>query len=188
MDEKGNDAADMRGVIRDTIAEFVKAEHARSEPAYKTELLDERKRREQLERRLNELEEENRRNRQAAEEAERNAAIRTELQRLGVVKLDLAFKAVKDDVARGEDGRLFARGEQGEVSLKEHMARFVGENPELLPARIPGGSGASGAHASAAAESAAADLDKIRPGMSGEEAERIRKEITRIASQTLRRL
>ena len=57
---------------------------------------EERKRREQLERRLNELVEENKRSRQMAEEAERSAAIRAELQRLGVAKVDLAFKAVQD--------------------------------------------------------------------------------------------
>jgi hypothetical protein len=36
------------------------------------------------------------------------------------------------------------------------------------------------------ASSGAVDLDKIRPGMSAEDAERIRQEIVRIASQTLR--
>jgi hypothetical protein len=30
------------------------------------------------------------------------------------------------------------------------------------------------------------DLDKIKPGMSGEEAERVRQEIARVAMQTLR--
>ena len=33
-----------------------------------------------------------------AEEAERNAAIRSELQKLGVAKVDLAYRAVRDDV------------------------------------------------------------------------------------------
>ena len=32
-----------------------------------------------------------------------------------MVKVDVAFKAVKDDVFRAEDGRLLAKGEQGEV-------------------------------------------------------------------------
>jgi len=73
-------------------------------------LEDERKRREQLERRLNELVAENKHNRKLAEEAERGSTIRAELQRLGVVKIDLAFKAVKDDIARTEDGRLVALG------------------------------------------------------------------------------
>jgi hypothetical protein len=176
---------DTRSLIRETIEEFIRKEQARSEPAYKVELLDERKRREQLERRVNELVEENRRSRLAAEEAERGAAVRTELQRLGVAKIELAFKAVKDDIHRSEDGRLVAKNGQGELTLKDYLSQFVTENPELLPARIPGGSGAPAAKGPAVL-SGTADLDKIRPGMSSEEAARVREEIVRIASQTLK--
>ena len=176
----------VRTIVRETIEEFVKKEQSKTEPAYKVELVEERKRREQLERRLNELVEENKRSRQLAEESERASTIRTELQRVGVAKVDLAFKAIKDDIYRTEDGRLLARGEQGDVSLKEHVARFLGENPELLPARIAGGSGAVAAHKPHAMSSGTPDLDKIRPGMSAEEAERVRQEIVRIASQALR--
>ena len=50
------------------------------------ELAEERRRRESLEKRV--------------EEAERGSAIRAELQKLGVAKLDLAYKAVKDEVPR----------------------------------------------------------------------------------------
>ncbi len=102
---------------------------------------EERKRREQLERRLNELVAENKRSRQMAEEAERSSAVRAELQRLGVAKIDLAFKAVQDGIVRTEDGRLVARSEGGEMPLKEYLAAFVNENPEFLPARIAGGTG-----------------------------------------------
>jgi hypothetical protein len=176
----------VRTIVRETIEEFVKKEQSKTEPAYKVELVEERKRREQLERRLNELVEENKRSRQLAEESERASTIRTELQRVGVAKVELAFKAIKDDIYRTEDGRLLARGEQGDVSLKEHVARFLGENPELLPARIAGGSGAVPAHKPHTGSSGAPDLDKIRPGMSAEEADRVRQEIVRIASQALR--
>ncbi len=175
---------DVRTIVRETIEEFVKKEQAKSEPAYKAELLDERKRREQLERRLNELVEENKRSRQLAEEADRNSTIRAELQRMGVAKVDLAFKAIKDDVYRADDGRLLAKGDQGDVSLKEYLSHFLNENPEFLPARMTGGSGVvPGPKAPA---NGGADLDKIRPGMSAEEAERARQEIVRIASQALR--
>ncbi|MCX6622017.1 MAG: hypothetical protein NTY38_13300, partial [Acidobacteria bacterium] len=58
-------------------------------------------------------------------------------------------------------------------------------NPELLPARIAGGSGAQAASRSAGAQSAV-DLDKIRPGMSSDEMERVRQEIARVASQVIR--
>ena len=125
----GGSETDVRAIIRGAIEEFLKAEQVKAEPAYKAELLDVRRRREQLERQVNDLVEENRRSRQAAEEAERNGVIRTELQKLGVAKLDLAFRAVKDDVQRAEDGRLVARGDEGEVPLRDYLTRFVGENP-----------------------------------------------------------
>ncbi len=183
MEEKQQGEDGIRSIVRETIEEFVRNEHSNSEPAYKAELLEERKRRETLEKRLNELVEENRRSRQVAEEAERSATIRAELQRIGVSKVDLAFKAIKDDVHRAEDGRLIARADQGDVSLKEYLAQFVSENPEFLPARIPGGSGVTPAP-KAAQTGSGADLDKIRPGMSAEEAERVRQEILRIAGSS----
>ena len=133
----------------------------------------------------NDLVAENQRSRKMAEEAERSAAIRSELQRLGVAKVDIAFKAVKEDIFRAEDGRLLARGEGGEVSVKEYLSHFLNENPEFLPARIQGGSGVTTAHR-AAPPAAVSDLDKIRPGMSPEEAEQIRQDIVRITSRSLR--
>lgn len=160
-------------------------EQSKAEPAYKAELLEERKRREQLEFRVNELVEENRRTRQAAEEMERSSAIRSELQKLGVSKIDLAFRAVKDDIQRSDDGRLTARTESGEMGYREFLSSFVNENPELMPARITGGSGAASGHKQPAAASSI-DLDKIKPGMSAEDLDRVRQEIARIASQTLR--
>ncbi len=172
-------------IVKRTIEEFVKKEQARSEPAYKAELVEERKRREELERRVNQRVEENRRSRAQAEEAERSAAIRAELQRLGVAKVDVAYRAVKDDIVRAEDGRLVARGEKGEVGLKEYLSRFLGDNPEFLPARIPGGSGATGGERAPAADGGV-DLDKIRPGMAADEAERMRKEIARVAGEALK--
>jgi hypothetical protein len=181
----GGGETDVRAIIRGAIEEFLKAEQVKAEPAYKAELLDERRRREQLERQVNDLVEENRRSRQTAEDAERNATIRTELQKLGVAKLDLAFRAVKDDVQRAEDGRLVARGEEGDVPLRDYLTRFVGENPELLPARMSGGSG-MGSTPKTAPAGGVMDLDRIRPGMSAEELERVRLEISRVANQTLR--
>ena len=126
------------------------------------ELAEERRRREGLEKRV--------------EEAERGSAIRAELQKLGVAKLELAYKAVKDEVPR----------EAGE--MKAFLEKFVGENPELLPARMAGGSGASsGARGSGSGgTSGVVDIDRIRPGMSAEEMDRVRQEIARVASQTLR--
>lgn len=124
------------------------------------ELAEEKQKREALEVRLKEIAEE--------------SAIRAELQRLGVAKVDLAYKAVRGDLAN-----------RGPEEIKEYLARFVAENPELLPPRLSGGSGAAPGPRSAAGATSV-DLDKIRPGMSGEELERIRQEIARVASLTLR--
>lgn len=177
--------ADVKAIVRGAIEEYLHVQQTKSEPAHKAELLEERKRREQLERRVNELVDENRKSRLMAEEVERGAAIRSELLRLGVVKVDLAFKAVRDDINRAEDGRLTARTDMGEVPVKDYLARFVADNPELLPGRILGGSGANSGHAEPVSATAM-DLDKIRPGMSAEELDKVRKEIARIAKQTIR--
>jgi len=177
---------DVQAIVKQAIQEFLQEQQAKSEPAYKTELVEERKRREQLERRLSEVEEESKRSRLAAEHAERSAAIRAELQRLGVAKVDLAYRAVHDGVFRTEDGRLLARSEEGEVPLKEYLSNFVSENPEFLPARISGGSGITAAHKAPRESTEAVDIEGIRPGMSSEQMERARKEILRVASQNLR--
>jgi hypothetical protein len=179
---------DVQGIVKQAIQEFLQEQQTKSEPAYKTELVEERRRREQLERRLSEVEEEGKRSRQAVEQAERGSAIRAELQRLGVAKVDLAFKAVQDGVFRSEDGRLLAHGDNGELPLKEYLTQFVSENPEFLPARIPGGSGITAVHKAPREGVDSVDLDGIRPGMSAEQMERVRKEILRVASQNLRGL
>ena len=104
----------------------------------------------------------------AKEEAERSSSIRAELQRLGVSKIDLAYKAVRDDV------KSMAPGDQ---EMREYLSRFVAENPELLPARMTGGSGATSGQRGTAP--AAVEIEKIRPGMSAEELDRVRQEIAR---------
>lgn len=180
-----NNASDMQSIVRQVVEEFANREQAKKEPAYKLELEEERRRREQLERRVNELVEENTRSRKAAEEVERSSTIRTELQRLGVAKVDLAFKTVRDEIVRTDDGRLVAQGEQGEMGIREYLASFVAENPEFLPARISGGSGLTPGQ-KVQGPGGSVDLEKIRPGMSREEMERVRQEIVRVASQTLK--
>ncbi len=187
MEEQKQDKTELRSIVRGVIEEFVQAEQAKAEPAYKAELLDERKRREDLERRVNELVHENQRSRQVAEEAERGSSIRSELQRLGVAKVDLAYRVVKDDIQRDAEGRLVAKSPQGEVPVRDYLAQFVQENPELLPARITGGSGI-GSGPKMTPNVGGLDLDKIRPGMSPEELEKARQEISRVANQALRGL
>lgn len=176
------ETGDIRSIMQAVIQEFVKAEQSKADPAHKAELLEERRRRESLEQRVNELVAENERSRAKAEEAERCAAVRTELQRLGVAKIELAYKAVKDEIHRGDDGRLMAADGS---DARDYLARFVSENPELLPARLGGGSGAVvGQRPSTSG--GAVEMESIRPGMSPEERERVRLEIARVASQTLR--
>lgn len=175
---------DIREIVRQAVEEFVNSEQRKAEPAYRTELQDERKRRESLESRVNQLVEENRKARAAAEEADRSSQIRSELQRLGVAKVDLAYKAVRDDIIRAEDGQLQSKGPERRP-MQEYLAGFVQQNPEFLPARIAGGSGAhSGIRNADTAP--AIELDKIRPDMSKEDLDRVRKEISRLASQALR--
>jgi len=176
---------DIQAIVRQAVSEFVSNEHAKSEPAHKVELQEERKRREQLERRVNELVEENKRSRKMAEEAERNSAVRAELQRLGVAKIDLAYRAVQDGIVRNNDGRFVVRSDNGELGMKDYLTAFVKENPEFLPARIAGGTGMT-ATQKAPAGGSDLTIEKIRPGMNPEEMQRIREEIVRVASQTLR--
>jgi hypothetical protein len=179
---------DVQAIVQQAIHEYMRQDNAKREPAYKTELHEERRRREQLEKRMNELVEENKRSRAVAEEAQRSATIRAELQKLGVAKVDLAFKAVQDGIVRTEDGRLVARGENGETPVTEYLAGFVHENPEFLPARIAGGTGMTGAQRTTPQSTAGGgiDIDRIGPSMSKEELERVRQEILRVASQSLR--
>jgi hypothetical protein len=184
----GEKPEDLRIVIREVIEDFFKTEREQTGSAKEAALMEERTKRESLEQRVNELIAANEKARTRAEEAERSAAIRAELQRVGVAKLDLAFKVVQDEIYRSEDGRLVG---QGGSELREYIARFVGENPELLPARLAGGSGAGAGQRGGLANTgstwnAPVDLDKIRPGMNPEELERVRQEIARVASQTLR--
>ena len=174
-------------IVQQAIDEYMRQDVARREPAYKTELHEERRRREQLEKRVNELVEENKRSRAVADEAQRNTNIRAELQKLGVTKVDLAYKAVQDGIVRMDDGRLIARGDSGDQPITEYLTNFVQENPEFLPARIAGGTGMTGTHKAAPlANGGGIDLDKINPSMSKEEMDRVRQEILRVVTQTPR--
>lgn len=186
MDELVKNGMDVEAIVQRAVQEYMRQDVSKKEPAYKAELLEERSRREQLEKRLNEVVAESQRNRKVAEEAERNSSIRNELQRLGVAKVDLAFRAVQDGIFRSEDGRLVAKTDQGEVGAKEYLTNFVHENPEFLPARITGGSGLTGNQKLPAPGQNAIDIDKISPAMDKAELDRVRQEIVKVASQTLR--
>ena len=177
---------DLRTLIRDILQEYSQVEKDIQEPAYKTELVEERRKREQLERRLTELEGESQRNRKLAEQAQLHSAVRAELQKHGISKIDLAFKAIKDDFLTTASGEI--AGQQGKnlVPLTEYVTQFVQSNPELLPARISGGAGAASQSRSVLAQVGnPVDLDRIRPGMDARDLDRIREEVAKVALQAL---
>lgn len=185
--EPAREEMDSPGTLTRIIEEAIQKAYAQRDPetsGLRSELAQERKKREQLEKRLNELVEENRRSKDLAEQTERWAAVKAELQQLGVSKVELAFRAVKEEVVRGEDGRLYGRGEDGALApVREHLTQWVAANPEFKPARIAGGAGASPGHSPTSAGHF--EMERIRPGMSAEELERARAEVARVAAQAL---
>ena len=133
----GENNTDLEEMVRKAIGEYMRQSTEREEPALKNKLGEERRRRESLERKLNEAQEENRRTRRQSDQIDRHSQIRSVLQELGVRKVDLAFKLVKDDVFRGEDGDLYANVDGKQVSYDEYITSFITENPEFLPPRRP---------------------------------------------------
>jgi hypothetical protein len=177
---------ELKSIIDEAVAQYVeKSRPPQPEPAeisLRSELTQERKRREQLEKRVNELVEEGQKAHDAAERSERHSAIKSELQQLGVSKVDLAFRALRDEIQRGEDGRLYAYGDEGPVAMRDYLARWVANNPEFKPPRISGGAGASPSRGGT--PSSSIEIERIRPGMKAEDLERARQEIARVAAQS----
>lgn len=171
---------EFKRLLQDSLEEFHAVQAQKTEPAHRAELQEERRRRESLEKKLNELVEENRRTRARAEQVERETQIKSEFQRRGVAKLDLAFKAVKDDIQREADGSLVGKSSEGAMPLTEFVKRFLDENPELLPARNLGGSGAAPSGRNQGSQPGI-DINSIRPGMSSEDLARVREHIARVA-------
>jgi hypothetical protein len=137
-----------------------------------------------LEQQLEELRRSAEEYRTRAEAAEKAATVREELRKRGVTNVELAYRAIREDLTRGESGDIRAKTAGGEVALAEYLGQFLQSNPELMPARRLGGAGSSGG---AEGESAGLDMDSIRPGMDPAEMERARREVARVISQSLRR-
>lgn len=154
---------------------------SRSESSSSPALEQEQVRREELERQVRELAEENRRYLREREESQREARIRQALEERGVKKVNLALRVVGDDIRRSSDGEIYAEQDGRRVSLDEYLNGFVAENPEFLPPRIAGGSGATGAERGLT--SSGFDLDSIRPGMSADETRQAWKEVARLMGQ-----
>lgn len=146
---------------------------------YRMELEDERRRRQELEQRVQELAAENQRTRREVAERDRIGRIREALQEHGVKKTDLAVRIVRDDVSRTEDGELFGLLHGERLPLEEYLGRFLGENPELLPPRIAGGSGITPREGMDLTR-AGFELDDIRPGMKPDQTKQAWKEVARL--------
>lgn len=177
-------ASVIQNIVRNVLTEVLQSHRSLDTDA---RLQEEISRREELEAKLNEVIAENRENRQIREEKELEVTTRSTLHRLGVVKTDLAFHAIKNLIYRKENGVIVARTDAGEMQLNSFLQQFLDENPELVPARLQGGSGIHYGQRNQKSEMRI-DLDKIGPGMSAEELERARKEIVRVASETFRGL
>ena len=130
--------------------------------------------------RVVEMEAELKKFREAAEGAEKREAIREAVRKSGVQNVELAYRALRDDVARSADGKWIARDETGEKPVADFVREFLENNPELLPARGVGGSGSSGARMSEGGSGF--DLESIRPGMDPAELSRARSEVARLIS------
>jgi hypothetical protein len=97
--------------------------------------------------------------------------------------VQLAFRLVKDDVFRGDDGELYASTGGEHVAYRDYLRRFISDNPEFLPPRIAGGSGARDSDREGLSTTGI-DLERIRPGMSKEDLAQAWKEVARLAGQT----
>lgn len=168
--------------IRAMIGEYMRQREDQQDTDLQAMLAEERRKRESLERQLGEMGEENRRTRRQSEQTDRVSRIQSCLQELGVRKVHLALRLVKDDIVRGDDGELYAEVKGARVPYKEYLEDFVGENPEFLPPRIAGGSGASGGERGGM-RAGGVDLNSIRPGMSREEMAEAWKEVARLAGE-----
>lgn len=174
----------VRNIVREAMEEFARQKREETEPAQKAELLEERRRREQLEAQVKDLLQKAKEGEQEVARARMTSAVKEELQKLGVTKVDLVFRVMKDDIRRSAEGQYVAKGREGDIPLPDFVKRFVDENPEFLPPRIAGGSGTSGSGQEPAGFRA--DLDAIRPGMSREERRDIQRAIASVVSQTLK--
>lgn len=142
-------------------------------------LEQERRRRLELERQVKDLSEESRALRRQAEEAERRSKLRDGLKERGVRKTHLAMRLLEPDIRRTSDGDLVGEWEGSLMPLEDYLNRFVQENPEFLPPRIAGGSGATSGRTSEMTRSGL-DLDSIRPGMSPDAARQAWSEVARL--------
>ena len=164
--------AELREAVRAVVTEMMSSERANLGSQEKVGEVDE------LRRQISELSRQRDQMAESIREERRVRLVRDELERLGVGNIDLAYRAVQQDIVFDDTGDPIAMRRGEKTSVEEHLRQFVNENPELLPARITGGAGVSGA----VDPMAAPDINSIRPGMSEAELGRVRAEIAKLAS------
>lgn len=182
--EERQSQADIRGIVQEAIEEFARRKRDETEPAHKAELMEERRRREQLESQVKDLLQKARESEQEVARTRMTSAVKDELQRLGVTKVDLAFRVMKDEIKQSADGQYVARSREGDVPLQDFVKKFVDDNPEFLPPRISGGSGTSGVGQDPAG--VRFDLDAIKPGMSADERRELHRALSNLVTQTFK--
>jgi len=125
--------ADIRGIVQEAIEEFARRKREETEPAHKAELMEERRRREQLESQVKDLLQKARESEQEVARSRMTNAVKDELQKQGVTKVDLAFRVLKDEIRQAPGGEYVGRTREGDMPIPEFVKRFVDENPEFLP-------------------------------------------------------
>lgn len=116
---------------------------------------------------------------------DREVFLRDQIRALGVRNVDLAYRAVREDVSKDQDGVWTAEVDGTKVPATQFLKQFIARNPDLIPARMISGSGAPSRAEETDHE---CDLDQIRPGMDPASMRRAREAVVRIIAQTKRSL
>lgn len=116
---------------------------------------------------------------------DRDAYVREQMRSMGVANIELALRAVRDDIVQQGDGGWTAAVGGEAMPAEQYLRSFVGENPELMPARRTPGVGVPARTVQLSEE---CDLDEIRPGMDAAAMRRAREAVVRIIAQRKRTL
>lgn len=116
---------------------------------------------------------------------DRELYLKDQIRALGVRNIELAYKAVREEIEQSEDGEWIARVGSERVPATQFLRSFVSQNPELVPARLISGSGTPARSEEFRDD---CDLDQIRPGMDPVSLRRAREAVVRIIAQSKRTL
>ncbi len=180
------DEPDVQTIVQQAIDEYMRQDSARREPAYKTELQEERRRREQLEKRMNET---GARRTSAAARWRRRPSGRQQFGRScrswGWRKSTWLIRRCRTgSSARKTDA--WWRAATTATCQRISVGICTGESGVSAGEDCWRNRDDGNAESRTAANTGGIDLDKISPSMSKEDLERVRQEILRVASQSLR--